>query len=337
MKKNHSHKHATAAIFLIWAAGVAGAQSWVPQESGTTASLRGVSAVDSNIVWASGTKGTYLRTTDGGATWHAATIPGAADLDFRAIRGFDGSSAVAMSAGNGEASRIYKLAKDQWRLVFTNPDPKGFFDCMGFWDDEHGILLGDPVNGKFVIFTTDNGGESWRRQKGPGAESGEGAYAASNTCLIVRGTREAWFGTGAGRVFHSTDGGETWSGAKTRMAKGASAGIFSLAFADGRHGIAVGGDYNKPADTAGNIAMTGDGGKSWTEPAAGPAGYRSAVAYIAGLKMWIAVGTSGSDASTDDGQTWKKFDAGNYNAVSFAGDAGWAVGPKGAIARFSPK
>ena len=316
---------------MIWVLGLVLAQSWVPQESGTTASLRGVSAIDAKVVWASGTKGTYLRTIDGGATWKAMTVPGATDLDFRAIHAFNEKTAILLSIGPGEKSRVYRVTNDQARLVFTNPDPKGFFDGLAFWDASHGILIGDPVDGRFVVFTTSDGGESWKRQKTPAALANEGAYAASNTCIIVRGAREVFFGTGAGRVFHSTDGGETWSVAKTPMEGGASAGLFSLAF-NGRTGIAVGGDYNKPAESAGNIEVTEDGGKTWTAPASGPGGYRSAVALFE--KMWIAVGTSGSDVSTDDGKSWKQFDSGNYNAVSFANGAGWAVGPKGAVAKF---
>src|SRR5581483_3937570 len=115
---------------MIWVLGLVLAQSWVPQQSGTTASLRGVSAVDAKVVWASGTKGTYLRTTDGGATWNAMTVPGASDLDFRAIHAFSEKSAMLLSIGPGEKSRVYKIANDQARLVFTNPDPKGFFDGL---------------------------------------------------------------------------------------------------------------------------------------------------------------------------------------------------------------
>jgi len=319
-------------ILLI--AFAASAQSWIPQESGTTASLRGVSAVDSKTVWASGTKGAYLRTTDGGATWHAATVPGAADLDFRAIRAFDEKTAIVLSAGPGEKSRVYKIAGDQARLVFTNPDPKGFFDGLTFWDASHGILIGDPVDGRFVIFTTADGGESWKRQKGPSALANEGAFAASNTCLIVRGAREAWFGTGGARVFHSLDGGETWSVARTAMPSGQSAGIFSLAFSDGRHGIAVGGDYTKPKEAA-PVAITNDGGKSWSAGGS-TSGYRSGVAYFADQKMWIAVGTSGSDVSVDDGRTWKSFDSGDYNALTVAVGGAWVVGPRGATAKFKP-
>lgn len=317
------------------------AQVWTPQTSNTTASLRGVSVVSAKVAWASGTKGTFLITVDGGETWKASTVAGAGDLDFRAVRAFDEKTAVLLSIGTGEKSRIYRT-KDgggKWDVLYTNPDPKGFFDAIAFWDASHGILLGDPVDGHFVVMTTDDGGENWRREKTPAAEVKEGAFAASNSCLVVLGMHEVWFGTGGpkgARVFHSSDGGKKWSVASTPIRNdSASAGIFSIAFLNPLYGIAVGGDYSKPEDAAHNIAITEDGGKKWTVPESGPGGFRSAITYLADRKMWIAAGTSGSDVSTDRGKTWKRFDKGDYNAMGFIlSYAGWAVGPKGAIARF---
>jgi photosystem II stability/assembly factor-like uncharacterized protein len=319
----------------------ASAQTWTPQTSNSTSSLRGVSAASDKVVWASGSKGSYLITADGGVTWKAATVPGVADLDFRALRAFNDKTAVLLSIGTGEKSRIYRT-KDgggKWDVLFTNPDPKGFFDAVSFWDKSHGILLGDPVDGHFVVMTTDDGGDSWKREKTPPAEPNEGAFAASNSCLFVLGMHEVWFATGGpkgARVFHSSDGGKKWSVSATPIRNdSANAGIFSIAFMNPLFGIAVGGDYSKPADATHNIAITEDGGKKWTSPESGPSGFRSAIAYLPDRKMWIAAGTSGSDVSTDKGKTWRQFDKGNYNAVSFIlSYAGWAVGPKGAIARF---
>jgi photosystem II stability/assembly factor-like uncharacterized protein len=317
------------------------AQQWTPQTSDTTASLRGVSVVSTKIVWASGTKGTFLITTDGGANWKPGTVTGAADLDFRAVHAFDDKTAVLLSIGSGEKSRIYKT-KDgggTWDVLYSNPDPKGFFDALGFWDPTHGILLGDPVDGHFVVMTTDDGGETWKSQKTPAAQAKEGAFAASNSCMFLIGLHEVWFGTSGGRVFHSSDGGKKWSVATTPVrSDSASTGIFSLAFLNPLYGIAVGGDYSKPAEAGHNIAITIDGGKKWTAPDIGPSGFRSAIAYLPDVKMWISTGTSGSDVSTDKGKTWKQFDKGDYNAMSFIlSYAGWAVGPKGAIARFGPE
>ena len=326
---------ALAAYLLSWPLA---AQTWVAEESGTTASLRGISAVNDYVAWASGTNGTVLRTVNRGVTWKAAKVPGAADLDFRAIHAFDDKTALLLSIGNGEKSRIYKTTDGggRWSLLYTNPDPKGFFDALAFWDDTHGILLGDPVDGHFVIMTTDDGGESWHRQKTPAAVQGEGAFAASNSCLTLHGAREVWFGTGGpggARVFHSDDAGATWTVAKTPIRNdSASAGIFSIYFSDPKRGIAVGGDYNKTTDTTGTIAQTVDGGKTWTANGAPLNGFRSAILHVDALKAWIATGTAGSDISSD-AKSWKQFDGGNYNAVSFAGATGFAAGPKGAVAK----
>jgi photosystem II stability/assembly factor-like uncharacterized protein len=273
--------------------------------------------------------------------WQVTTMPGAADLDFRGIQAIDEHQIYLLSSGPGDKSRIYKSddGGEHWALLYTNPDPKGFFDAIAFGDPTHGIVIGDPVKGRFAVLTTRDGG-AWRPQKGPAALSGEGAFAASNTCLFVHGTREVWFATGGpggARVFHSTDGGETWTVAKTPISNDSdSAGIFSLGFTDGVRGLAAGGNYGKPNDSTGNLALTSDGGKTWAAPAGPPPyGYRSAIQYLPDRKLWITVGTSGSDVSLDGGNSWKTIGTAAYNAMSFEPKgAGWAVGPQGSVARF---
>jgi len=318
------------------------AQSWTLQTTNSKASLRGVSAVDALVAWASGTGGTYLKTTDGGVTWTAAKVPGAESLDFRDIQAFGRDTVYLLSSGSGDKARIYKTTNGgtDWKLQFTNPDPKGFFDAFAFWDADHGIAVGDPVDGQFVILTTSDGGATWLRRMTPPSVPNEGAFAASGTCLITFGKHDAWFATGGpggARVFHSSTRGLTWTVAPTPIRNDtAASGVFSLAFSDGKHGVAVGGEYSKPTETEHNIAITSDGGKTWSQPKGQvPHGFRSAVGFLPGRKAWIAVGTSGSDISTDGGQSWKEFDTGNFNAFSFSDDkTGWAVGPQGRIALF---
>jgi len=317
------------------------AQSWVSQTSGSTASLRGVNAVNSKVVWASGAGGSYLHTADGGVTWTAATVSGAEALDFRGVRAINALTVYLVASGSGDKARVYRTSDGggHWTLQFTNPDAQGFFDAIAFWDASHGIILGDPVDGQFAIWTTGDGGVHWQRQHTPPAVPNEGAFAASNSCLFLMGKQEAWFGTGGpggARVFHSQDRGRSWTVAATPIRNdAASAGIFSLAFADARHGIAVGGDYAKDPDEIGNIAITEDGGRTWTAPAGPvPKGFRSSVVHVRERQIWLAAGTSGSDVSTDLGRTWKPFDQASFNAMSFAGRAGWAVGARGRIAAF---
>jgi photosystem II stability/assembly factor-like uncharacterized protein len=185
-------------LFVLLAATTALAQS-SPQirASLTPEALRGVSAVSRQIAWASGTHGTYLRTTDG-RIWIPEQVPGAESLDFRAVAGFSADEAFLMSAGPGEQSRIYHTSDRgrHWQLQFTNTNPKSFFDSMVFWDSTHGIVLGDPIPDetsketgqlKFELLMT-NDGESWTHippAQLPSAIEGEGAFAASNTCLAI--------------------------------------------------------------------------------------------------------------------------------------------------------
>ena len=91
------------------------------QFSHTTENLRGVSAVSRQVAWASGTHGTYLRTTDSGRTWTSAQVPDAVALDFRAVAAFSADEAFLMSAGPGDQSRIYPPAMRDCTGNFSSP------------------------------------------------------------------------------------------------------------------------------------------------------------------------------------------------------------------------
>lgn len=329
-----------SAVILVLCAALATAQ-WQAQPVATKSDFRGLCVVHSNVAWVSGTRGTWARTTDGGQTWKVGVVPGADKLDFRDVEAFDEMTAYLLSAGPGDTSRIYKTVDGgkSWTLQFKNADPAAFFDAITFWDARSGIALGDPVDGRFQLITTDDGGATWKALSPavfPNSLPGEGAFAASGTCLVTRGAQHAWFVTGGARVarvFRTSDRGRTWQVSETPVQAGApSAGIFSIAFRDVQNGLIVGGDYRKPDETGATAAVTADGGKTWTLldkrlP------YCSAVAWA--KDRWIAVGTSGSHVSRDDGKTWTRLDRVNYNSACFAatGD-GWAVGPQGGIAKF---
>jgi photosystem II stability/assembly factor-like uncharacterized protein len=315
---------------------------WQQQTIHSAADFRGLCAVSPKVAWVSGTKGTYARTTDGGRTWSVGTVPGAEKLDFRDVKAFGETTAYLLSAGPGAESRIYKTTDGgtTWALQFQNDDRAAFFDALAFWDEKNGLALSDPVQGQFQLILTADGGAHWKRlaaQNLPPALPNEGAFAASGSCLVTHGANDVWFATGGAktaRVFHSSDRGQTWTVSATPMMAGTdSAGIFSLAFRDGDRGLIVGGDYRKPHDTGATAATTTDGGKTWTLSDK-PLPFRSAVAWA--KDRWVAVGTSGSDFSLDNGATWTPLDRENYNSVGFtATGEGWAVGPKGRIAKFA--
>ncbi|MFN2510825.1 MAG: WD40/YVTN/BNR-like repeat-containing protein [Pyrinomonadaceae bacterium] len=336
---------------LLFTAFLLATPHWVIQNSGTTARLRGLSAVSNQVAWSSGSGSTVLRTADGGGTWQKLTITTDA-LDFRDIDAIDSQTAYALSIGNGPLSRIYKTsdAGANWTLQFKNDDPKAFYDSMSFWDANHGIVIGDSIDGQFCIMTTENGGRIWKRILAsdlPPALGNEGAFAASGTNIAVFGKTHAWIGTGAAsraRVLRTTDRGRTWKVSNTPLVAGSSAGIFSIAFRDTRHGVVVGGDYTKEKEAVGNLAVTTDGGKSWIL-GKGLSGYRSAVAYVPVTSrlrltsMLVAVGPSGADYSTDDGRTWKQLEGPGFDTLSFVQargvgwPIGWAAGAGGSIGK----
>lgn len=334
-------------LIVLLVAGETCHAQWSMQLSGTKARLRGLSVVSSEVAWASGAQGTCLRTIDGGKHWVMRPVSNASSLDFRDVQAVSAETAFLLSIGPGEQSKIFKTTDGgaTWRLSYLNRDPKGFLDAIAFWDANRGLAFGDPVDGRFVVLSIDDGGVSWK----PTPESGmplalanEGAFAASGTCLVVHRDGKAWFGTGGGkvaRVFRTRDWGRSWTAHDTPVRAGnPSAGIFSLAFRDAEHGIAVGGDYKKPEQSGGSVATTSDGGETWTLASGEqPRGYRSCVAFVPGTtgRSLVVVGPTGTDQSEDGGESWRQLGTVSFDSVQFTGASkiGWAVGEDGRIAR----
>src|SRR5207237_9831914 len=149
------------------------------------------------------------------------------------------------------------------------------------------------IGGRLVLRERTNGGETWTELPGPDARPGEGAFAASNSALEVRGS-SLWFGTGgsAARVFRSTDRGRSWSASEVPAPTGApSRGVFSVVFASDKRGALVGGDYEAPNEP-GVFATSEDGGVTWTAGKP-PGGYRSAVVVVGGIRV-VTTGRSGT-------------------------------------------
>lgn len=322
---------------------------WDIEDSHTTASLRGIHNVGGGVAWASGTNGTVLRTEDGGYLWQTCTIPpGAEKLDFRGIQAFDENTAIVMSSGTGDLSRLYKTTDgcQTWKLLFTNPDKEGFWDAIVVKGPSI-TILGDPVNNRFVLWDSSDGGKNWSRTKTESSNPDEGVFAASNSSLFINSDDGiSAFGTGGpagSRLFYECDPctkkDDFWAAHKMPFFPSSkSAGIFALGSRDWEHWTAVGGDYLKPQVSSNTAAYTSDQGLTWQPATTTPHGFRSAVAYDAEQKLWITVGPNGTDISTDDGKNWRPLtpspqdppDADkNWNALSLP----FVVGPHGRIGR----
>jgi len=301
--------------------------AWQPVPVQTRASFRGLSVARDGTIWVGGTQGTVIRSTDGGATWSTDTVPGAHSFDFRGVAAVDSEIAYVI-VSSADTGRIYKTINHgrSWQLLYRNERPGVFLDGVGCWTGRRCLAAGDPIAGRFFVVTTDDGGTHWTQHDTsttPAARSGEAAFAASNTTIIVGTGGRAWIATGGGstgRVWHSADYGATWQMTETPIAAGAaSAGIFSLAFCDEQHGVAVGGNYRMPDSTGAHVAISADGGDTWTS-----SDVTHATAYLSGAAcvpqsgdhpIFVAVGPTGTFVAAD-GLHWSRASQDGFNAVA---------------------
>ncbi len=335
-----------------------------PQNSGTTQLLIAVSPVNSQVVWAAGTGGTYVVTTDGGKNWKAGVVPGASALQFRDVQGVSDKVAYLMSIGSSTGQfRVYKTEDGgaTWKVEFKNQTKSAFYDCFAFWTPDRGITHSDSVNGVFPdIRTTD--GTTWKSISGnmPPALKGEASFSASGTCITTEGKDNAWIATGGStiaRILATTDGGDTWNAYDTPLISSATAGAITVAFRDPQHGIVGGGDLATGDGGHADTITSSDGGKTWQFTKKPPVqGAIFCLSYVHGLGHDAKVGdgpgdravvitaetapnfTSGAAAWTpDEGNTWFKLPkVSGYWAVAFADSkAGWFVGNGGKILKIS--
>jgi photosystem II stability/assembly factor-like uncharacterized protein len=318
------------------------------QQSGVTALLQSVSAVDEKTVWVGGTAGTVLRTLDGGDHWERRVIAGAERLEFRGIHAISAAEAWALSAGPGDQSRIYHTADggSSWASQFVNTDSTAFYDCITFFDARHGIAYSDASGGRTVILRTEDGGARWAllpQTAVPAPLKGEGGFASSNSCAISVDSRHGWIAASepGARVFGTDDGGKTWTvvAGSTPFVHDSMAGITALSFRDARHGIGVAArvDRAMARDTSpAAVATTDDGGASWTLRHRPPRpGSLSGVTLVPTVNSGTAAIASygGLFVTGDGGETWTPAETGAYWAVRAAGRRAWAVGTNGRITR----
>lgn len=279
------------------------AQTMQVLTSGTNTSIRGLSVVDDRIIWVSGSNGTIGCSVDSGNNFQWMTVKDFEKSDFRDIEAFNETSAIIMSVA--EPAYILRTADAgaTWKVVYENTTKGMFLDAMEFWNEQSGIVIGDPIDGRFFIARTFDGGMSWRNippQNYPVADSGEACFASSGTNVRKLNNGEAVFVSGG---LHSNLFIRDKKIAMPILQGKETTGANSIAVKNSKTMIVVGGDFNTKDSITKNCFITKNSGKTWTEPATAPHGYRSCVEYLDKNK-WISCGLNGIDFSSDEGNNW---------------------------------
>jgi photosystem II stability/assembly factor-like uncharacterized protein len=305
------------AAFGAAAAGAADGPRLEPLAAGVAESLRGLSVVDDRVAWVSGTRGHVGRSTDGGATWTFARVPGFEERDFRDVEGFSAERALVVAVASPGVILETADGGASWTERFRDQRPGVFLDgldCAG----GRCAAFGDPLDGRFQVVVSEDGGRNWHAIEGPAALDGEAAFAASGRSIRIGADGRIRLGTGgaAARVLVETADG--WQAAATPLAAGeATRGVFALAEVGDDRWVAVGGDFRAGGERAGSAAISDDGGRSWRPAGEPPGGYRSAVERIEGSRL-LATGPSGTDESDDGGATWRALAPDGFHVVARA-------------------
>ncbi|GAB4395475.1 MAG: oxidoreductase [Microscillaceae bacterium] len=320
---------------------------WELQPTPTKVSLRGLCAVSAQVCWATGSKGTVLRTTDGGQTWEKIYLADSDSGELRDVEAFSAQEALVMQAGEGRQSRVFRTLDggQTWQTVFQHPGPGGFLDGMAFWNHRQGLMAGDPMQGRIEIWLTEDKGQTWQAlpaKQAPPVQEGEFSFAASGTHLCTQAPSKAWVSTGGqvARIFYTSDGGQTWQASPVPLLQGKdSQGVFSVSFINLTYGLAAGGDYDTPGEEGPTLAYSRNGGKTWKTRKAPQVGFRSCIRYRPETKEVICVGQGGSSISFDRGRTWFNFGQEGFHTLSIAPDGSsvWAAGTGGRIALLREK
>ena len=297
--------------------------------AGTKTSLRGLSVVSDKTVWVSGSGGTVGLSLDGGANWNWIIVKGFEKRDFRDIEALNDSTAIIMAVD--EPAYILKTsdAGNSWKTVYTNAEKGMFLDAMDF-NGKHGVVIGDPVKGKFFIAKTNNAGETWQEmpfKNRPVADSGEACFASSGTNVrLLKNNKPVFISGGASSHIFLKNNKILLPIIQGKESTGAN----SIAYKNKKMFIVVGGDFNKKNDREKNCFITYNAGKTWSAPVASPLGYRSCIEFIK-QNTWITCGLNGIDISLNNGKEFKQISTEGFhvcrksptgNVVYFAGSNG---------------
>ena len=234
----------------------------------------GLAVPKSGVIWAVGSYGKIVRSSDAGKAWTIQSSP--VDVHLQSIAAWDEQRAVAV--GNQGRIIVTSDAGSTWRevqaprsevatkLVKVRALPDGSAWAVG----ELGAVL-----------RSTDAGVTWSRAL-PEKDQ------AWNDIFFVGS--DGWLVGEFGHVMRTRDGGKSWE----QSASPSKPSLMSVYFRDAMHGIAVG--------LSGTVLESKDGGGSWQLVPAVTREHLNHVGWDGG--RWIAVGDKGIRVSGDGG-SWK--------------------------------
>jgi hypothetical protein len=318
------------------------AQSVQILTSGTKTSLRGLCAVNDNVVWASGSNGKVAKSIDAGITWKWFSVKGFEKNDFRDIEAFDENNAIIMAIDSPAYILKTSDGGESWKVVYENHTKGIFLDAMDFYDAKEGIIIGDPIDNKFFLITTSDGGNTWEEKKmreRPKADTGEACFASSGTNIkLLKNHREIFISGGLKSNLYRNNIFDFIKINLPIIQGKVSTGANSIDFNNKKTLIVVGGDFTNANDTTANCFISNNNGKTWLAPQISPSGYRSCVLFYK-KKMWITCGLNGIDVSYNNGKIFTPISAENFHVCKKvkSGESVFFAGRDGKIGKFIKK
>jgi len=286
-------------------------------------SLRAISIPSKEVIWVSGSKGSVVKSEDGGKTFNWIKVSGYENRDFRAIHAFDKEQAIIVAVA---APAIILKTKDggaHWKMVTEILDTNMFLDAIHFKDGQNGWVIGDPIDQQIFMLHTKDSGDTWQ-EVGTDyftnqVEEGESFFAASNSnmahtnealCMVTGGKKSRLWMNGSPTTIPLLQGLKT-------------TGANSIAFSpDEKRMLIVGGDFANDTLSQDNSLYLklekGDKNQSthWqmVKMTRAPHGYKSCVEFL-NNDLVISCGTSGVDLSKNGGNEWKTIDKQSFHVV----------------------
>ncbi len=311
-------------IYILFVSSAIYGQQYKLQyvDTKTDASFRGMSIAGDNTVWVSGSKGWVGRSVNNGKGWTFKQVPGYEHCDFRSLYAFDANNAVIANAGSPAYILHTADGGATWQKVYESTDSAAFIDGVDFWNKKHGLMHGDPIDGRMLLLYTKDGGKTWKERKEkhrPEMAEGEASFAASGTAIscFLHGAVVVAVGGKTSKLLFSRNRGRRWRSIPTPMlASSESTGIFSFLHGGSAwHWLLAGGDYRNDTLRTANFFYSYNKGNDWHAPDTTTRGYRECLAHTddecpakkSKTRTTFAVGPSGIDVSADDGVNWRPF------------------------------